>query len=351
MFLTLALSTAVGWLLNRKHVPAGMMIGAVLAAASLSAFGFGSMPGPAKDIAQVIAGTFIGCSAQRDDFRKLRTFWKPVIMITCSLLLVNLVIGFLLFFAGYSDLLSCLVCAVPGGISDVTLIAVDFGADASKVLAVHFCRLIVGLMVFPVVVDRFTAPVPATTAAGEEGGAQSAPVAPRKNTFRLVVALAAATLSSWAGHRLHIPAATIVCSLTSTFLLNFSGFSIQFPSWLRRVAQILSGAYVGCLLDPSHFSDLSAIFWAIVITLVVLLTNASVFGKWMQMRYGIPMREGMLMLTPAGASDMALIADDLGFQSPRLVLVQIYRLLIATAIFPQISLGISRIFSFLGNTA
>lgn len=346
MFLTLALSTAVGWLLNRKHIPAGMMIGAVLAAAGLSFFGIGSMPGPAKHMAQVIAGTFISCSAQRDDFRRLRTFWKPVIMITCSLLLVNLVIGFLLFFAGYSDLLSCLVCAVPGGISDVTLIAVDFGADASKVLAVHFCRLIVGLMVFPVVVDHFTAPIPVAASAGEEGGVPTVPVDPRENAFRLVVALTVASLSAWAGHRLHIPAATILCSLTSTFLLNFSGFTIRFPTWLRRIAQILSGAYVGCLLDPSHFSDLGAVFWAIVITLVVLLTNAAVFGKWMEKRYGIPMREGMLMLTPAGASDMALIADDLGFQSPRLVLVQIYRLLIATAFFPQICLGVSHIFSF-----
>lgn len=347
MLLTLTLSTAVGWLLNRKHIPAGMMIGAVVAAALLSICGLGSMPGPTKDISQIIAGTFIGCSAQRDDFRKLRTFWKPVILITCSLLLVNLVIGFLLFFAGYADLLSCLVCAVPGGISDVTLIAVDFGADASKVLAVHFCRLIVGLMVFPVVVDRFTAPISETMAAGDEGGASSAPVEPRNNAFHLVVALAVGSLCAWAGKCLHIPAAAILCSLVSTFLLNFSGFTIQFPSWLRRVAQVLSGAYVGCLLDPSHFRDLSAIFWAIVITLVVLLTNAAVFGKWMEQRYGIPMREGMLMLTPAGASDMALIADDLGFQSPRLVLVQIYRLLIATAFFPQICLAISHICSFL----
>ncbi len=347
MFLTLTLSAAVGWLLHRRHIPAGMMIGAVLAAASLSFFGIGFMPGPAKHIAQVIAGTFIGCSAQREDFRRLRTFWKPVIMITCSLLLVNLVIGFLLFFVGYSDLLSCLVCAVPGGISDVTLIAVDFGADASKVLAVHFCRLIVGLMVFPVVVDHFTAPVPDTASAGEKGRPSGVPAAPGKNAFRLTVALGVASLSAWVGNRLHIPAATILCALASTFALNFCGFSIQFPPRLRQVAQILSGAYVGCLLDPSHFHDLRAVFWAIVITLVVLLTNAAVFGRWMEKRYDIPMREGMLMLTPAGASDMALIADDLGFQSPRLVLVQIYRLLIATAFFPQICLAVSHLCAFL----
>ena len=35
--LTLTLSTAVGYLLYRKHVPAGMLIGAVIASAVLTA--------------------------------------------------------------------------------------------------------------------------------------------------------------------------------------------------------------------------------------------------------------------------------------------------------------------------
>ncbi len=340
MLFTLGLSAAAGWLLHRRHVPAGMMIGAVLAASVLSVFGLGALPGSAKHLAQIIAGTFIGCSASRDDFRRLRTFWKPVILITFSLLLVNLTIGFLLYFAGYSDFLSCLVCAIPGGISDVTLIAVDFGADASKVLMVHFCRLIVGMMVFPVVVNRFTAPIETDT--GTEGSEVTEP-APKGNTLRLLLALSVSALAAWLGNRLHIPAASIVCPLISTFVLNFCGFTIRFPGNLRQAAQVLSGAYVGCLLDPSHFGNLSAVLSAILITLVVLLINAVLFGWWMEKRCGVPLREGMLMLTPAGASDMALIADDLGFRSPRLVLVQIYRLLIATAVFPQICLGLSRL--------
>ena len=342
--LTLALSAAVGYLLYRKHVPAGMLIGAVIASAVLAAvFHAGHIPGAAKNIAQVIAGSFIGCSARREEFRQLRTFWKPVLMITCSLLVVNIAIGFLLRLAGYSDLLTCLVCAIPGGIAETTLIASDFGADPSKVLLVHFCRLIVGLMVFPLVVDRFTPPMPETPSMERETAAETPD--PRRNTLRLLAALAVATLCAWGGSLLHIPAAPVLCSLLSTFLLNISGFPIRFPHWLRRVAQVLSGAYIGCLLDPSRFGSLLTVLWAILITTAVLLANAAVFGKWMERLFGVPLREGMLMLTPAGASDMALISADIGVSSPRLILVQIYRLIIATAIFPQICLLISGLFS------
>jgi len=344
--LTLALSAALGYALYRGHVPAGMLIGAVIASAVLTAvFRAGAMPGPAKHIAQVIAGTYIGCSAKREDLRRLRSFCKPVAVITCSLLLVNVVIGFLLFFAGYSDLLTCLVCAVPGGISDVTLIAVDFGADASKVLVVHFCRLVVGVVLFPIVVQRLTPPVPEAEPAEPQGSGE--PADGRRNAARLLAALALASVSAWAGNWLRVPAATIFFSLLSTFCLNFCGFTVRFPGWLRQAAQVLSGAYIGCLLDPSIFDRPSQVFWALGITIAVLLANAAAFGKWMEKRCQIPLREGMLMLTPAGASDMALISADLGFNSPRLVLIQIYRLLIATAVFPQICLLISRIFNSL----
>lgn len=341
--LTLALSAAVGYILYRKHVPAGMLIGAVIASAVLTAvFHAGHIPAAAKNIAQVIAGTFIGCSARREDFRQLKTFWKPVLMITFSLLVVNVSIGFLLCLTGYSDLLTCLVCAIPGGIAETTLIAADFGADPSKVLLVHFCRLVVGLMVFPLVVERFTPPMP-ETASTEQDTAVETPD-PRRNTLRLLAALAVASLCAWGGSLLRIPAAPVLCSLLSTFLLNISGFIVHFPHWLRRVAQILSGAYIGCLLEPSRFGSLLTVLWAVLITTVVLLANAALFGKWMEKLFGVPMREGMLMLTPAGASDMALISADIGVNSPRLILVQIYRLIIATAIFPQICLLISGLF-------
>lgn len=348
MVLTLSLSAALGYLLYRKHIPAGMLIGAVLASAILSVgFQVSSVPDSMKNLAQIIAGTYIGCSARKEDIRQLKSFYRPVLLITASLLLVNLCIGFLLHLVGYSDLLTCLVCAVPGGISDVTLIAVDFGADSSKVLVIHFCRLVVGIMLFPSIVDRFTAKVDR----GEEREETAGPSEERdkfRESWHLLTALALAALSAWVGNRLNIPAATILFSLLSTFLLNLSGFSVRFPSWLRQVAQILSGAYIGGLLNPELFSNLKLVFAAILITIVVLLANAALFGKLLEKYFAIPMREGMLMLTPAGASDMALISADIGIHSPRLILVQIYRLLIATAIFPQICLLVSRLLTGIG---
>lgn len=166
----------------------------------------------------------------------------------------------------------------------------------------------------------------------------------RRGWLRLGLALAVASAGAWLGNRLDVPAASILFPLFITFALNLSGFSVPFPSWLRQAAQVVSGAYIGGLLDPAKFGSLGTVLSAVVITIAVLLANAFFFGKWMERRFQVPLREGMLMLTPAGAGDMALISADIGVSSPRLILVQIYRLLIATAIFPHLCLLLARAF-------
>ena len=286
--LTLLLCTGVGYLFHRRHVPAGMLIGAVLASALVTSVSHtGGVPTVAKDISQIVAGVFIGCSATREDLRQLRTFWRPVAVVTLALLAVNLLLGGLLHLIGYSDLLTCLICAVPGGISDVTLIAVDFGADASKVLAIHFCRLVASLVLFPPLLDRFTPPMQESVSPVHSAG-----TAKTGGYGRLAAALALGAAAAWAGKALHIPAAAILMPLVTTFLLNFSGWAIPFPDWMRRAAQVLSGAYVGSLLDLSCFRDLSTLIAAIAITIAILLGNAALVGKWMERRFQYPLAGG-----------------------------------------------------------
>ena len=52
----------------------------------------------------------------------------------------------------------------------------------------------------------------------------------------------------------------------------------------------------------------------------------------------------MLRRARAGASDRALIAADSGGNSPSLVVMQIFRMLMAASIFPQICYQIAKLF-------
>ena len=77
--LTLACSAALGFVLWKVHVPGGMMIGAIIAAAALNiTTDLASMPYAAKLAAQTIAGSFIGVSISRDDLRHLPRLIRPL---------------------------------------------------------------------------------------------------------------------------------------------------------------------------------------------------------------------------------------------------------------------------------
>lgn len=59
-------------------------------------------------------------------------------------------------------------------------------------------------------------------------------------------------------------------------------------------------------------------------------------GYFIHRTFGVPLREAMLSLAPAGASEMALIAADLGVESTNLVVLQICRLVGVMLVFPHI---------------
>ena len=59
-------------------------------------------------------------------------------------------------------------------------------------------------------------------------------------------------------------------------------------------------------------------------------------GYIMSKLFHIELRESMLTLSPAGATEMALIAADLGVESANLVVLQLCRLVGVMVLFPHI---------------
>lgn len=330
----LALGFVAGCGFQKMKVPAGMLMGSMVVTALLVG-GFHLSPAPesTKYIAQAAGGIYIGCSSTKEELCQLRTFYKPVIWLTVALALMNLVLGFLLYFMGYSDLLSSLMCAVPGGITDVTLIAADMGADASRVLLIHLCRLIAGIAIFPLLVNLITPPMPNIQGHDVTFSNQALPP---HNPLRFVILCLLCALGAYVGVTLGIPAGCLLGSMVVAFGVRFAGFQVVFPQNVRLGAQVVSGLYIGCLMDPALFHDWRTTLGAMVACVAVLIVNAYVFGRLMQHYIQVPLREGMLMLTPAGASDMALISADIGVHSPRLILMQLYRFIMASALFPQL---------------
>ena len=150
ILLTLLASLAVGMLFLKLKVPGGVLVGGIIGTTILSmTTGMAEMPFTARLIAQIIAGAFIGSSVDRDDLKKLKTVYKPFLLVIASLVVVNLVAGTLVYKFGPLDRLTSFMCCVPGGMGDTPLIASELGAEMPPVVIMQFVRMVVGIGVFP----------------------------------------------------------------------------------------------------------------------------------------------------------------------------------------------------------
>ena len=143
---------ALGGLLLRKlRLPAGALVGAMLGVMIFNSFTTlaPSYPHELRILVQIVSGLVIGTRFSRSDVQSLRTMALPVIVLVTVLLATNLVFAFLMeHFTSLSFMTSFFACA-PGGVSDLALVATDFGAVMEHVALLQLFRLSLVIIVFP----------------------------------------------------------------------------------------------------------------------------------------------------------------------------------------------------------
>lgn len=333
LLLTILCALAVGYLLDRIHLPGGMMIGAVIGSCLLGVFtGQSHMPAPAKTVAQIIAGAFIGSGITREDVREMRTVVKPALILIPCLLLINITSGLLIYHVSELDLMTALMCCVPGGISDIPMIAADMGADPSVVVTFQFIRLVLGIGCFPLMIRFVTK---------EDNGEKTAAAGKKKKKeFKaqyVALTFAVAAICGLIGKASPMPSGTMGFATMGSivFACAFPG-KAQMPRILRKCAQLLSGAYVGASIGVQQLYLLTTLGLPALILITGYTAGCFVIGYLMYRTGCFTRREGMLAATPAGASDMALISADLGVQNAKLIVLQVLRLIVVVLVFPSI---------------
>lgn len=341
--LTLAVGTAAGLLFKRFKVPAGYMIGAFAGVAALGlTAGCSWVPPDTKVAVQVIAGAFVGCSMERGDVARLRRIGGPVLLMLGSFLVLNLALGFAIWAASPLDLVTALMCAVPGGINDTPIVAADMGADAPAVTALQLIRQILGIGVLPALIlafDRRRAaqgrPDPADERAAD--GQANAPrvKSKQKSPAAIAAALGAAAAAGIVGRMTGIPGMTFAFAIVAVLVLKLAFDFAYLPKKVKKACQIVAGCYLGTLVTAESLAGLAALVPAVAILVAGYTLNCFLTGRLERALFGYGRKEGMLIASPAGASDMALIIDDLGVKNTDIVIMQVVRAVVVMSVFPQ----------------
>ena len=332
LLFTLAIGTAGGVLLFKLKVPAGMIMGSMVAVAVANILTTKIyLPSAMRTMAQILAGGYIASTVTKDDLRRFPHLVKPYLLVMVSYLLLNLICGVIIRqITPNISLLTALFCCVPGGMTDIPIIAVEMGADVTKVAAMQFVRLVIGFAVLPSLISVFTKRNPVEKA--QEPSHKKALGSAQDLLITLVIAAAAGVLGKMIG----IPAGTILFAIIGVIAYKLLGGRTYIPVWIRRIAQLLTGMYIGTYFTRQNVSELMTMWPAALVLIAGFSLNCFVMGIVNSRLTRLTRAEAMLSSTPAGASDMALISADLGITNPEVSVIHVLRLIGVVLFFPHI---------------
>ncbi len=339
IILTIFVATIGGMILNHFKLPGALLLGSILCAAAYGVITEQAYMAPwIKVFAQTITGAYIGSLASRDDIAHLPRVTCPLIEVMAVFLIVNLLCGYLITLFSPIDLCTGLLASMPGGVSDAVLISMDMGADVTKVAVMQLVRLFFGIGMLPFIV-RFTdkALHSRDESIDAQDSTSSVSTVNKESPIHWTITIILIAAAGISGKLSGIPAGTMLFSMIAMMLIRMKLYeNIAPPKLVRQTAQILIGAYVGASVTRREIAELPYVIVPIVIMLVLFTAACILMGLRLKKRYGFGLKEGMLCQSPAGVTEMALIAADMGIESTNLVVIQIGRMIVVMGLFPQI---------------
>lgn len=142
----LAGAAVVGSLFELMGIPAGMLLGSAVGAALVNQPWFSrikptTFPRPMRHIGLIVIGLVSGVLLTLESITSTAVVAPPVIAAYLCLAVVNLLVVTLLMARYDVDPATAVLAVTPGGLAEVTSVAIDKGAQMGVVMTVHAVRL------------------------------------------------------------------------------------------------------------------------------------------------------------------------------------------------------------------
>ncbi len=317
----------VGYYLGKKlHFPLPSLLGPLAFLAVINLLGLKLTLWPhLKSVFSIILGTFLGLrfTIQSKEMAKialLLSFWMILTALGLSQLLVLLGI----------DPPTAMFASSPGGLAEMGVTAISFGANPFHVTLLQTARLITILFMVPLLAQKYQA------SKCENGELETPPQKtdwgnPVEWVKLAVIAFSAAIVSHYAG----VPAPDLVGPLFAVFL-----YTRLFPVSVRPVEHIQHfgmmgvGGLIGLGVTRETLLEVPALLGpALILSFLTLLSGLALafvlkhYAKW-------DLVTCLLAAAPAGTLPMTLLACEIGADVSKVAVMQIIRLFTVVAISP-----------------
>ncbi|MGT2924160.1 AbrB family transcriptional regulator [Streptococcus caviae] len=352
MILQIAFTLLVGLLggitAKKLQVPAPFMIGSMVAVAIFSIItGQMKMEASIKIFAQIVSGAYIGQQVSKKDLLNLPKLAVSIASLMILFTINMILIGFVFILCFKMDAVTAFLSCLPGGIVDVSLMSIDMGAQSDIVATLQSARLVGILIILPMWVafitkrfapeDQKQEPVLSASDLVKDDTAEEEPDNKRSlkeewlnNAFILAVASIGGLIGMW----LDIPVGALIFSLIFSSILKITKNTVQLTKAIRYIAQVCAGSLIGINFTQKSLIELVHLIIPIILLLTSYLIINAFFGFVMYKRGILDLQSALFASSPAGATDISLLAGELGGDMPKIAGIQISRTLYTVIVMP-----------------
>jgi hypothetical protein len=334
-----------GWLVFRAFkIPAAIMVGAMVSSAFFAVKGW-TVPGPPFGsglLFQVILGMFIGVRFTAQAGRELKNSMGVALLAGIWWISFPLGLCWLVSRWFTLDLSTSILGTVPGGIAEMSLLALTLNADSALVALMQFFRLTSVLIAMPVISSRISKSVgkgEIQTPAAKE----CLPEQPLDGPWRglqvrgVFFTLALGSAGGVLFYMLGVPVGGFVGSMVFTAAATGFGLPVCAPPlMLRHIGQLGLGALIGLNATPETISTLAEMLLTILGTTAAMLGWGIILAFIVQRVTRWNLMTCLLATCPGGITQLASISEELGAEPLRVSLLHLVRLFTIFVVLPPL---------------
>lgn len=318
------LISIAGWLgFQKLRLPAPTILGPIVILGITGFFGMHiTVPFWLKPILSVIMGTFLGLRFNL----KLKGMVKQIFLVGSWIIMASLLTAKVLVYLGLSEA-TAVFAAMPGGLVELTLVAMSFGASTFTIALLQSSRLFLTMLIIPFIIKK----LPVGTPADKQPAGESITTGWQKWLGVIIIAVVSALVLGMTG----MPASSLIGPILGVGIYTkMLDAKFKVNRKFQNLVQVGVGGLIG--LNATRETILGiADFIVPILTLNVLIIGSSlILGFLLHKTTGWDLATCLLSTAPAGLTPMILLSVELNADSNRVVVFQVLRLVTVVLFAP-----------------
>jgi hypothetical protein len=330
ILITLVLAL-VGWkLASLIRIPAPAMIGPMVFIAVASViWGVQVQLHPiVRIVIQSLIGGYIGRRISLQAIRALIRLLPTILMTTFWYGLATAVIGYGVARWAFIDLGSAFLATAPGGVAEMTALAMVSQVDVAFVATLQTLRVLASNITIPIIAKFAPAPTDGDTMHSSSIPSQKTDQKHQRLRLPWIGTVVVGLIGSFLFAGLRIPAGGMLGGMVAIALLQMRRVSVvPVPKIVLTGTYMILGISVGSSFDLATLQRLQGSLGILVGATIATLISSIVLSLVVMQLMHIDLKTSLLACSPGGLSIMAVVAEETGAKVEIVSLLHLVRII------------------------